>query len=99
MLTGLISIGIFLAIQLVTTVWWASAINTKMDFVINSTAGLRKNLDEHVSHDLNTFSTKHEVSQALTAHEKEVAVALGFANKEVSAMWKRIDTLGLKQGG
>lgn len=92
MINGLITIGIFLIIQLVAAVWWSATISTKMDFVISSTSGVKKNLEDHVVADQHTFSTKAEVTQALIAHEKEVATALGFANKELTAMWKRIDS-------
>lgn len=90
---ALVTIGIFMVGQLVAAVWWASAISTKMDFVITTTNVTSRGLQEHTASDLATFSTKTEVAQALVNQEKELATALGFANKELSAMWKQIDKL------
>lgn len=93
MVNGLISIGIFLVIQLVAAVWWASSISTKMGFVLESIKSTKNMFDGHVINCLSTFSTKEEVHIALVSHEKEVASALSLANKELSAMWKQIDKM------
>jgi hypothetical protein len=81
LLGGFITIGIFLLVQLVAAIWWASSISTKMSFVLDRMS----NLDG--------FSTKAELAQALAAHDKEMTTALAFANKELATMWKKFDTL------
>jgi archaellum component FlaG (FlaF/FlaG flagellin family) len=93
MVSGLISIGIFLVAQLIISIWWAATMNTKMDFLVTSTKDTKHSLETHIMNDLATFSTKKEVEMSLTSHEKQVAVALAIADKEVSAIWKQIDIL------
>lgn len=82
-----------MVLQLVAAVWWAATITTKMNFVLDATVGTRKNLDEHVIHDLATFSTKADLIQAITTHEKEIASSLILANRDIAAMWKKIDAI------
>lgn len=96
MVSGIISIGIFLILQLIGAVAWASAINVKMSFMLKHA--------ETFSNSKDTFSTKAEVATALVVVEKntalavsivqkETAIALSSANKELEAMWKQIDIL------
>jgi len=98
MQSGLISIGIFLVIQLVAAVWWASAMNTKMSFILKQTSNTQSMFDSHVAHDSATYSTKSEVAQAIASNEKDVSVALAYSSKEILAIWKQIDSLKAKIG-
>lgn len=94
--TGLITIGIFLIVQLIAAVYWAGVQNTKMDFVINSVRDM-KGLEAKFSDAIAKFSTKEEVATALSAQEKTLALALALADRERDAVWKQIDLL--KTGG
>lgn len=99
MINGLITIGLFLVVQLIAAIAWASAMNTKMSFMLEFAKEFVKAKD--------TYSTKAEVatalvvvekntSMALTIAQKEVAIALAASEKELKAMWSRIDTLSNK---
>lgn len=88
--TGFITgLALFLFAQLLGAVAWASAMNTKMDFMLKAMTQVQT----QISTAAGIYSTKAEVSQALIAHEKEVATANAFMQKELAAMWKRIDNL------
>lgn len=79
--SALISIGVFLALQLIAAVWWAATINTKMDFMIVSSKSLT-DLEVKFGEASSKYSTK-----------EEVAVALTMANKDIAALWKQIDLI------
>lgn len=100
MIGGIISIGIFLVIQLIGAVAWAAAINVKMSFMLKHA--------ETFSNSKETFSTKTEVATALVVVEKntalalsvvqkETAIALASATKELEAMWRQIDGLKISK--
>ena len=85
-LTGpTVALGIFLLGQLLGAVAWAAAINTKMNFMITASMEFHKARE--------TYSTKEEVSKAFVVSEKNLAVALDTADKNIAAMWKQIDAL------
>lgn len=93
MVSGLITIGIFLVVQLVAAVWWASSINTKMNFMIQTASIALKDLNSHVVHDLETFHTKVEAAAAFVISQKDIATAFSIADKQIQAIWKKLDLL------
>lgn len=82
---ALVSLGIFLVLQLIGAVAWASAINTKMDFMLLAAREFSK--------EKSAYSTKEEVNTALALANKNVEIALSSANKELVAIWKQIDII------
>ena len=92
MVNGLISIGIFLVIQLVAAVWWASAMNTKMNYVIHEMKGVR-GIEREILTILEKYSTKAEVATALIVQEKELVTARAIIEKEMIALWKKVDAI------
>lgn len=95
MVNALISIGIFLVLQLVAAVWWAATMNTKMDFMILASKDVNE-LHKEFGEAANKYSTKAEVQDALAIAKAEIGSALAIANKEVLAMWKQIDLIKSK---
>lgn len=63
MIQALISIGIFLILQLVGAVWWASSMNTKMMFMVIFAKDI-KDLQDKIfkKEDAQAFITRHESS-------------------------------------
>ena len=98
MVNVLITIGIFLIIQTLAAVWWAATISTKMDFVIETSKGTKKELEDHAAFDLATFATKIEISQSLMAHQREDTVSHAMIEREMVAIWKKIDSLTVNGG-
>lgn len=81
---GLITIGIFLIVQLVAAVWWASAMNTKMNFMLN------------IGKDMKAIELAFLEAQARYSTKEEVARTLAIADKQFEAMWKQIDILKIR---
>lgn len=92
---AILTLGIFLVLQLIGAVAWASAMNTKMDFML-SYAKEVKNLEQKFTDATNKFSTKEEVAAALLSQEKALNLALGLADREREAIWKQVDLLKSK---
>ena len=85
MITGIITISIFLVVQLIAAVYWAGTINTKMDFMVEASK---------VYKDIPLiYSTKAEVQTALSVADKNIVAALTIANRDITAMWKQIDSI------
>lgn len=84
---GFIALGIFLIGQLIAAVAWGASMNTKMNFMVEAA---KKFADtQHL------YSTKEEVSRALAISDKALALALSASEKQLAAMWKRLDELKL----
>src|SRR3990167_10014754 len=90
--TPLIALGIFLVGQLIAAVAWASAINTKMNFMLDIGKDM-KNLEKNFTEAQVKYSTKDEVAKALHDTRRETALTIASAEKEIQAIWKRIDEL------
>lgn len=88
MTSEVITLGIFLIAQLIAAVAWAATINTKMDFMISSAKEFAEAKDK--------YSTKEEVTRALAISDKAIALALSASEKQLAAMWKRLDELKVK---
>lgn len=103
MIAGFVAVGLFLLAQtiaaiaaLMKAVAWASSMDTKMNFMLEISKGFMGAKDK--------FSTKEEVATALVVVEKNTALAVSVVQreaavvqasieKELKAMWLKIDSL------
>lgn len=82
---ALLGLCVFLVAQLIGAIWWAATINTKMDFMIISTKGFAEMPL--------IYSTKIEVSTALATADKNLALALSVADRNIATIQKQLDEL------
>lgn len=74
----MITMGIFIVTHIVTTVWWASRMNTLMDIV-------RKELADVV--------IELKANRGLYSSKSELAAVMAVAEKERVALWKNVDEI------
>ena len=79
---AIVTLGVFVIGHLMTTIWWASRVNTLLDVVQNKLSEIVVNL---------------KAMESSYVKKEELAYRVATSDKEHAAMWKQIDDLKASQ--